>query len=53
MIAAGAMALSSLSVVGNANRLRRYRVEPLSPAEPSTIQPRVETGAVQRESVGR
>jgi Cu+-exporting ATPase len=53
MIAAGAMALSSLSVVGNANRLRRYRVEPLPPAEPSTIEPRVETGAAQRESVGR
>jgi len=53
MIAAGAMALSSLSVVGNANRLRRYRVEPLPAAEPSTIEPRVETGAAQRESAGR
>jgi len=51
MIAAGAMALSSLSVVGNANRLRRYRVKPLPPAEPSTIEPRVETAAAQRESV--
>ena len=51
MIAAGAMALSSLSVVGNANRLRRYRVEPLPAAEPSTIEPQVETGVAQREPV--
>jgi Cu+-exporting ATPase len=38
------MALSSLSVVGNANRLRRHRVEPLPPAEAVMIEPRVETG---------
>ena len=45
MIAAAAMALSSLSVVANANRLRRYKVEPLPPAEPPNIDPQVETGA--------
>ncbi|RFZ06805.1 Copper-exporting P-type ATPase A [Mycobacterium marinum] len=53
MIAAAAMALSSLSVVGNANRLRRYRVEPLPPAEAPTTEPRVETVTAQSESGDR
>src|SRR5205814_10238405 len=45
MIAAAAMALSSLSVVGNANRLRRHRTETLPPT-PS--RPPVETRAVEQ-----
>ena len=51
MIAAAAIALSSLWVVGNANRLRRYRIEPLPGVETPTIEPQVETGAAQRETV--
>ena len=47
MIAAAAMALSSLSVVGNANRLRRWRTTPLPAAEAITTAPRVETHAEQ------
>ena len=45
IIAAAAMALSSLSVVGNANRLRRYRPAPLPAAEAVTAGPQVQTGA--------
>jgi len=46
MLAAAAMALSSLSVVSNANRLRRYHSPPLPPAGPVRVQPQVETGVV-------
>jgi len=44
ILAAAAMALSSLSVVGNANRLRRHHPAPLPAAEPAAVEPRVETG---------
>ena len=37
------MALSSLSVVGNANRLRRYHPAPLLPAGHVHAEPQVET----------
>jgi Cu+-exporting ATPase len=47
MIAAAAMALSSLSVVGNANRLRRYRSAAL-PAQGATVE-RVRVQVPQQE----
>jgi len=43
IVAAAAMALSSLSVVSNANRLRRYRPAPPPPADEVHAEPQVET----------
>ncbi len=42
MLAAVAMAMSSLSVVTNSNRLRRWRPAPLPAGAPTPVEPRVE-----------
>jgi P-type Cu+ transporter len=44
MVAAAAMALSSLSVVSNANRLRRFKPGSLAQARPLDATPQVEIG---------
>ena len=52
MIAAAAMAMSSLSVVTNSNRLRRFRPESIdSPAVPPAVEPDVQVGGEGEEMV--
>ena len=48
MIAAAAMALSSLSVVGNANRLRGFNPRPIPGVVPATVEPLVAVGGQGR-----
>ncbi|HET6358150.1 heavy metal translocating P-type ATPase [Streptomyces sp.] len=49
IIAAAAMALSSLSVVTNSGRLRRWHTAPLPTAEVEPVEPRVESAADRTE----
>ncbi|MET9904816.1 heavy metal translocating P-type ATPase [Streptomyces sp. NPDC006446] len=52
IIAAAAMALSSLSVVTNSSRLRRWHPQPLPDARPAQFQPRVESAAERNAATG-
>ncbi|WP_198359504.1 heavy metal translocating P-type ATPase [Streptomyces fildesensis] len=49
IVAAAAMALSSLSVVTNSGRLRRWHTIPLSAVTPASVKPQVESAADRAE----
>jgi Cu+-exporting ATPase len=53
MIAAAAMAMSSLSVVSNSNRLRGFHSKPggMVAAAPSAIEPKVEVGSDDKSTI--